>query len=176
MSKRLVIFFDSGDTIVDESTEVRDARGIVVRAQLHDNGGDLLKQLKEDGYTLALVADGEVESFKNIYEMHGLSDVFSARAISEALPDRKPAAVMFQTAMEQLGLTDADKKRVVMVGNNLVRDVVGANRYGITSILYDWSPRYDMQPKTAEEIPDYIVSTRQQLYNLLEKLDSELSE
>ncbi len=171
--KNLVIFFDSGDTIVDESTEVRDDRGIVVRAQLHDEGGALLRQLHEDGFTLALVADGEVESFKNIYEQHGLSDVFSARAISEALPDRKPAAVMFQTAMDQLHLTDADKKRVVMIGNNLIRDVVGANRFGITSILYDWSPRYDMNPKNHEETPDYTVHTRQELYALLQKLDKE---
>jgi len=174
MKKRLVIFFDSGDTIVDESTEVRDERGIVIKAGLHAGMADLLRNLVKEGYTLALVADGEVESFRNIYEQHHLSDVFSARAISEALPDRKPAAIMFQTAMDALHLTAADKTRVIMIGNNLIRDVVGANRYGITSVLFDWSPRYDMKPKNTEEMPEYTVSTPEQLYALIGKLNGEL--
>ena len=175
MKRKLVVFFDSGDTIVDESTEVRDERGIVVKAELHDDGGGLLRQLYEDGFTLALVADGEVESFKNIYEQHGLSDVFSVRIISEVMPDRKPAACMFQGAMDALCLTDADKNRVVMIGNNLPRDILGANRFGIRSILYDWSPRYDMTPKSSDETPDYRVSTRDELYKLLLDLDAKCS-
>lgn len=175
MKRNLVVFFDSGDTIVDESTEVRDQRGIVVKADLHDEGGKLLRQLYDDGFTLALVADGEVESFKNIYEQHGLSDVFSVRIISEVMPDRKPAACMFQGAMDALSLTDKDKSRVVMIGNNLPRDILGANRFGITSILYDWSPRYNMTPASKDENPDYRVSTREELYKLLLDLDAACS-
>lgn len=34
MSKKLVIFIDSGDTLVDESTEIRNADGIVEKADL----------------------------------------------------------------------------------------------------------------------------------------------
>ena len=176
MKRKLVVFFDSGDTIVDESTEVRDERGIVVKAELHDDGGELLRQLKNDGFTLALIADGEVESFKNIYEQHGLSDVFTTRIISEVMPDRKPAACMFQGAMDALGLTDADKSHVVMIGNNLPRDILGANRFGIMSVLYDWSPRYDMTAKNQDEIPDYRVSTRDELYTLLLDLDAKCSD
>lgn len=172
--QNLIIFWDSGDTIVEEKTEKRDERGIVYYAELHEGCKKMLEQLYDEGYTMALVADGEVESFKNVYEQHNLSHVFKTRAISEALPDRKPAAVMFQTAFDGLGLTDADKPRVVMVGNNLIRDVVGANRYGITSILFDWSPRYDMNPKNDEETPQYVVHTASELIELLHKLDSEL--
>ena len=176
MKRTLVVFFDSGDTIVDESTEVRDERGIVVKAELHDDGGGLLRQLKNDGFTLALVADGEVESFKNIYEQHGLSDVFDVRIISEVMPDRKPAGCMFQGAMDALKLCDKDKYRIVMIGNNLPRDILGANKFGITSVLYDWSPRYDMTAKSQDEIPDYRVSTKDELYTLLLELDAKCSE
>lgn len=174
MKKNLIIFFDSGDTIVDETTEVRDERGIVVKAELHDGGKDLLLKLHEEGFILALVADGEVESFKNIYSQHGLSDVFDARAVSEAVGIMKPAAEMFQTAFDALHLTEADKKRVVMIGNRYNRDVLGANRYGITSILYNWSKRYENAPATEEEKPDYTVSTKEALYSLLIKLNGEL--
>ena len=174
MEKKLVIFWDSGDTIVEEKTEKRDEREIVYYAELHEGCKEMLEGLYEEGYTMALVADGEVESFKNVYEQHKLSHIFKVRAISEALPDRKPAAVMFQTAFDGLGLKEEDKNRVVMIGNNLIRDVVGANRYGITSILFDWSPRYDMNPKNEEETPKYIVHTPKELIDLLHKLDNEL--
>lgn len=174
MEQKLIIFWDSGDTIVEEKTEKRDEREIVYYAELHEGCKEMLEQLYAEGYTMALVADGEVESFKNVYEQHELSHVFKTRAISEALPDRKPAAIMFQTAFDGLKLTSEDKKRVVMIGNNLIRDVVGANRYGITSILFDWSPRYDMNPKNEEETPKYTVHTAKELIELLHKLDAEL--
>ncbi len=170
MKKPFVVFFDSGDTLIDESTEIRNEQGIVISAQLHEGSRELLLALQSGGFLLALVADGEVASFENMYRQHGLEDVFLARAISEALPERKPAAIMFQTAMDQLGLTDEDKGRVAMVGNNLIRDVVGANRFGITSILYAWSPRYDMTPKNQEETPDYVVHTPKELLLLLNRL------
>lgn len=174
MEHKLIIFWDSGDTIVEEKTEKRDEREIVYYAELHEGCKEMLEQLYEEGYIMALVADGEVESFQNVYEQHGLSHVFKTRAISEALPDRKPAAIMFQTAFDGLGLKQEDKPRVVMIGNNLIRDVVGANRYGITSILFDWSPRYDMNPKNEEETPQYIVHTAKELIDLLHTLDNKL--
>jgi len=62
----------------------------------------------------------------------------------------------------------------VMIGNNVKKDVAGANRFGITSILLDWSPRYDMVPRQADEIPDYIVHEPQELIPLLKKLNKEL--
>lgn len=175
MEHKLVIFWDSGDTIVEEKTEKRDEREIVYYAELHEGCKEMLAQLYNEGFTMALVADGEVESFKNVYEQHGLSHIFKTRAISEALPDRKPAAIMFKTAFDGLNLTDEDKYRVVMIGNNLIRDVIGANRYGITSILFDWSPRYDMTPKNEEETPQYIVHTAKELVDLIHKLDQDLN-
>ena len=169
--KKTVVFIDSGDTLVEEATEIRDDRDVVLFAQLHAGCGELLLRLHREGFPLALVADGLAESFENIFRGHGLWELFSARAISSLLPDHKPAAVMFQTAMDELGLTDAHKPRVIMVGNNLARDIVGANRFGITSVLFDWSDRYDMQPKTPQEVPRYTVHTAQELYALICRLE-----
>ena len=82
---------------------------------------------------------------------------------------------MFQKALERLGLTDDDKYRIIMVGNNLKRDVVGAKRFGIRSVLLSWSPRYDMVPSCEEEIPDYVITMPEQLLELVNKLDQQLS-
>lgn len=61
-----------------------------------------------------------------------------------------------------------------MVGNNLERDIVGANRFGITSVFIKWSPRYPMEPKNEEEVPDYIIRKPLELLDLVEKLEAEL--
>ena len=77
--------------------------------------------------------------------------------------------------MERLGLTEHDKERIVMVGNNLKRDVLGAKRFGIRSVLLSWSPRYDMVPSCEEETPDYVISRPEELLELANRLDALLS-
>ena len=87
----------------------------------------------------------------------------------------KPDWVMFQKALERLGLTENDKGRIIMVGNNLKRDVLGAKRFGIRSVLLSWSPRYDMVPSCEEETPDYVISRPEELPELVNRLDALLS-
>lgn len=174
MDKQLIIFTDSGDTIVDEGTEVRDENGIVIHAELIPGAGDTLKALWEAGYRIALVADGEEQSFTNTYVENGLGHCFHTRTISEIVGIQKPSERMFQDAMDKNGLTEADKGRIIMVGNNIRKDVAGANRFGITSVLLDWSPRYDMEPKSAEERADYIIHHPAELLELVERLERQL--
>ena len=104
-NKTLIIFTDSGDTIIDEGSQVYDAQepGIVSRAEFIENAGEILQQLHEEGYTVALVADGEEASFQNVYRKNGLRSC-DAWVVSETVGQQKPEAIMFQTAMEQLGL------------------------------------------------------------------------
>lgn len=171
MRKELVVFIDSGDTLVDESTEVKNVMGTVLKAKLFPGAEEALVKLYEYGYTIALVADGTKTSFDNIYLEHGLDYCFHAKAISDELGQEKPSPAMFRHAMKALGLTDCDKHRIVMIGNNLKRDITGANRMGIVSILANYSPRYDMNPVNQEETPDYIVTAPDKLFDLIEELE-----
>ena len=92
---RLIVLWDSGDTIVDESSEVRlDGSAVVERACLVPGMQELLLRLQARGCRMALVADGLVESFERVYRQHGLDAVFEARAISEEVGAEKPAAAM----------------------------------------------------------------------------------
>lgn len=169
--KDLIIFIDSGDTLIDESTEVRDETGTVIHSHLIEGAGETLKKLYDSGYTIALVADGTKASFDNIYRENGLDYCFTAKAISGELKHEKPSEIMFLHAMKELGLTEEDKNRIVMIGNNIKRDILGANRMGITSILISYSPRYVMQPDSEDETPDYVISTPCELYELIEQLN-----
>lgn len=174
MNKKLVIFTDSGDTIIDEATQVYDDRHIVQEASFIPGADRALRQLHEEGYTIALVADGEWESFQNVYRRSGLDDCFDAWVVSEVVGQQKPAAVMFETAYEKLGLTDADKSRIVMIGNNLKKDVAGANRQGLISVWLDWSPRYFHTVEEPDWQPDYTVHTPEELLALIHRLEAEM--
>lgn len=169
--KNLIIFTDSGDTIIDEATQRFDGDGIVTDADFIEDAGEVLKQLYEEGYRIALVADGEESSFQNVYMKNGLKGCFEGWTVSETVGVQKPERAMFEDAMEQMGLSDADKSRIVMIGNNLAKDVAGANRFGITSVWLDWSPRYFHEYREADWKPDYIVHHPSELPALLEQLD-----
>lgn len=176
MSKNLIIFTDSGDTIIDEGSQVFDERGIVTEADLIPGAGDILKSLHEEGYRIALVADGEWESFQNVYRKNGLGSCFEEWIVSEVVGEQKPSASMFRTAMEKMKLTDADKPHIVMIGNNLKKDVAGANRFGLTSIWLDWSPRYFHKVEEPDWQPDYTVKTPEDLKALIDRLERECGE
>ncbi len=171
MKKNLIIFTDSGDTIIDESTQIYDDQETVLRADFIPGAGEVLKQLKDEGYRIALVADGTWESFQNVYRENGLGYCFEEWIVSEVVGEQKPARSMFDTAMEKMGLADADKPFIVMIGNNLKKDVAGANRYGITSVWLDWSPRYFHTVEEPDWQPDYTVKTPEELKALIEELE-----
>ncbi len=174
MQKKLIIFTDSGDTIIDEGTEIRNDQDIVIHAEMIEGAGETLKALYDSGYTIAMVADGEEQSFTNVYNENGLGYCFHTRTISEIVGIQKPSERMFQDAMDKNHLTEKDKKRVVMIGNNVRKDIAGANCFGITSILLDWSPRYDMTPSEESEKPDYIIHEPKELLELVERLEEQL--
>lgn len=176
MTKNLIIFTDSGDTIIDESTQIFDERGIVRTAGCIPEAGEVLRQLKEEGYRIALVADGEWESFQNVYRNNGLGYCFEEWIVSEVVGEQKPAVSMFDAAMEKMRLTEADKPFIVMIGNNLKKDVAGANRYGITSVWLDWSPRYFHSVEEPDWQPDYTVKTPRELKALIDRLEERCAE
>lgn len=173
--KRLIIFTDIGDTIIDEGTEIHSGpRGLVLKADCIPGAKETFLAMYEQGYTIVMVADGLVQSFRNTMQANGLDHVFTAWVISETVGVEKPDRRMFETALRSLGLTDADKSRIIMVGNNLSRDVVGANRFGITSVHLCWSPRYPAQAARPEEEPMYRIHRPAELLPLVEALESRL--
>ncbi|XEC95943.1 HAD family hydrolase [Paenibacillus tarimensis] len=172
--KQLIIFLDSGDTIIDEASEVRDEHGIVTEASVIPGADLMVQTLAERGYTLVLVADGEAQSFKNMFIQHGIYDCFAAMIVSEHIRVRKPDPRMFKAALGALDLNERDCRRIVMVGNNLSRDIKGANQLGITSVHLSWSPRYPKTPAEELEKPDFTIAEPLELLDLAERLNRQL--
>ena len=167
------MLLDCGDTIVDEGTEVKDSRGATLEADLIPGADRMVRGLVERGYTIALVADGYTDTFKNALTQHDLYHLFSAMAISEEVGVDKPDPRMFTVALEQLGIEEEDYGHVVMVGNNLERDIKGANLLGIKSIFLSWSPRRSKTPADPSEVPTYSIETPEALLGLMDRLEEE---
>jgi putative hydrolase of the HAD superfamily len=173
-SKKLIIFFDCGDTIIDEGTEIKDNKGVVIKADIIPGADTMIKSLYEKGYTLAVVADGYTQSFKNTLSQNGLYNYFSALIYSEDVGVSKPDPRMFYAAISALGLSENDCSRIVMVGNNLSRDIKGANKLEIISVLLSWTPRYPKVPADDIEKPDFIINHPLELLELVDRLNLEI--
>jgi putative hydrolase of the HAD superfamily len=165
------VLLDSGDTLVDEATEIRDADGYVIEADLIPGAIDMVERLAREGYRLALVADGLKKSFDTILGRHGVKPHLEAEIVSEILACEKPDQRMFDGALAALGLSAADAGRVVMIGNHLGRDINGANRRGMITIWENWSPRREKQAKADDEVPDYTVRGPGEIPPLLEFIE-----
>jgi FMN phosphatase YigB (HAD superfamily) len=167
----MALLFDLGDTLMIEESEVKDAEGTTLRADLVPGMAEALRWLKERGYGLALVADSRPNTPANVLRQHGLDHLFDYLAVSEIVGVEKPGPLIFQAALEALGIRQDDHSCVAMVGNNLERDVVGANRLGLISIFFHGNDRRRSQPLTAEEEPRYTVSSARELVSLIARLN-----
>jgi phosphoglycolate phosphatase-like HAD superfamily hydrolase len=169
------VFLDCGDTLADEATEEKiGGSEVVVKADLIPGAGEVVHQLADSGYRLALVADGPRATFENILKTHGLWDRFEAHVISGDIGELKPSAKMFAAACDALNLDENDKKRTVMVGNNLERDILGANRFGLISIFLAWSKRRSHRHRLRRERPLLTISHIWKLPDLLERVELSL--
>jgi putative hydrolase of the HAD superfamily len=168
------ILLDLGDTIMDEGTEIKDAEGTTTAAELVPGMAGALRGFRAAGHRLAIVADARPQTPSNVLRQHGLLDLFEYLAISEVVGAAagvktidKPDPRIFRAALDALGIPEADYGRVAMVGNNLQRDIAGANRLGLISVFFHWNERRRARPLTAEEEPSHTVTSARELIELV---------
>ncbi|MBA2470026.1 MAG: HAD family hydrolase [Chloroflexia bacterium] len=165
------VLFDLGDVIMREETEEK-IDGVTQRADIYPGMADLLRGLRKRAVPLGLVADTRDGTYRNVLGMHGLLDLFDAFAISDNVGVEKPDRRIFEHALNELGITEADWGAVAMVGNNLARDIRGANALGLIGIWMVWNQRYPCACADEAERPMYQVSTAADLESLLAALDA----
>jgi len=167
----LAICLDCGDTLVDEATEIKDASGATLRADLIPGASELVRELSRRGYRLALVADGPIATFTNVLRQHQLYDYFATFAISDHLGCLKPDRRIFVHALDRLGIRPGEYGRTLMVGNNLARDIKGANALGMISVWLDWSPRRPKIPADESEVPRYTIRQPLDLLDVIKQIE-----
>ncbi len=169
------IFFDLGDTIMDEATEIKDAQGTTQSAGLVEGMADALRWLHAQHYRLALVADSRPGTPVNVLQQHGLGDLFEVVSISEEVGFEKPHPGLLLHALNGMHIPEQDYHRVLMVGNNLERDILGANRLGLRSVYFHLNDRRRSVVLNLDEAPRHTVTTAQELLDLIEALSVEVA-
>jgi putative hydrolase of the HAD superfamily len=164
------VLFDLGDTLMVEETEEKDGERTTQRADLFSGAADLLWELRRAGYLLGLVADTRPGTYRNVLRQHGIFGAFDVFAISEELGCEKPDPRLFDHALERLGLRPDEAGHVAMVGNNLGRDIRGANAAGMVSIWLHHNARYPTTWTDDRERPAHDVTSFAALRDLLRRL------
>jgi HAD superfamily hydrolase (TIGR01549 family) len=168
--KPLTIFFDLGDTIMAEQSEVKAPDGTTLSAELFPGMADALRALHHEGHRLALVADSRRQTPLNVLRQHALLDCFECLAVSENVGAEKPDPAIFLHALDALGIAKQDYPHVLMVGNNLERDIVGANRLGLRPVFFHATDFRRSVPHSPEEAPRHTVANATELLALVAAL------
>lgn len=129
------------------------------RLQVYPDVFPVLNELRKD-FRLAVVSDGQ--SLWAIPELNdvGLAGYFDPVVISSDYGFRKPDERLFQIALRKMNMTPDE---VLFVGNDMFRDVYGANKAGIRNIFFR---SYLDDKKITDAEPDYII------YNFSELLEA----
>jgi len=104
------------------------------RFQLFPDSLPVLKEMKREGYPLALVSDAQKVFSLEECKILGLSQVFDHVVLSTQFGFTKPDPRLFSIACS---LLDVPPEQAVYVGNDPERDVKGARQIGMKTILVD---------------------------------------
>lgn len=96
---------------------------------------DLLKHLKKNGYRLALITNGAGLSQRRKIDRFGLANFFDCVVIDGDFGFGKPDSRVFNYALKECVVNATD---TWMVGDDLERDIDGAQNVGIQGIWVDW--------------------------------------
>jgi putative hydrolase of the HAD superfamily len=123
----------------------------------------VLNELKKD-YRLLLLTNGSPDLQQTKLEITAeLVPYFDQIVISGDYGRGKPDPGIFEHALSLMGL---DKNEAIMVGDNLMTDILGANTVGMKSV---WINRHDKHRN--EVIPTYEIVHLEELLPLLDKLN-----
>lgn len=127
-----------------------------------------LDVLKET-YRLLLLTNGSPDLQNTKLEITPeLVPYFDQIVISGNFGRGKPDPSIFEHALSLMSL---QKDEVIMVGDNLMTDILGANRAGIKSV---WINRHDKERN--EVIPTYEIQHLEELYQILAYLNQTVEE
>jgi FMN phosphatase YigB (HAD superfamily) len=128
---------------------------------IFEEGAERLLSVLPDSYALGIVSNGVGEAQRRRLQAGGIEGRFRAVIVSDEVGVRKPAAGIFERALEEFG---ARREEVLFVGDSIQDDYMGSVRAGIDFCYYNRS-RSEL-PAGVE--PKFVVTELPALTNLLE--------
>jgi len=128
------------------------------RLQLYPGVLDILRQLQPK-YHLAAITDGQVAYALPELNAAGLSGIFSPIIVSGSFGYRKPDERLFSKVLAAMKMQATE---VLFVGNDMYRDVFGAQKLGMKTVFF--KSNQGTQEKAGVK-PDYIIYNFSELLN-----------
>ena len=115
----------------------------------------MLTELKEKGYKIALITNGQHALQYKKLELTGLRYVFDEIIISGDVGVEKPDPEIFLMMLDKLALAPQE---AVYVGDNPINDILGAHRAGMKTLWIKstgvWNPKAPSPGATANAVAD----------------------
>lgn len=121
----------------------------------------LIKALSENDYELYIVTNGVSKTQYQRLQESGLKPYFKAVFVSEDIGDQKPNKGYFDYVFAHI--PNAQKEEMLLIGDSLSSDMLGANQAGIASCWYN--PEHENN--TTQAKPDFEISTLEDLWEIL---------
>jgi HAD superfamily hydrolase (TIGR01662 family) len=137
-----------------------------------DGVNQVLDSLKEDGLRLALISNaGDVPNVYRLLEKGQLKGYFDPLLISAAEGIRKPHVELFNKVLRAWGISPEE---IVMVGDNLMEDILGAQKAGIHQIWLKEHVNTQENSDIAEKIqPEAVAATIREIPEIIHRIDEE---
>jgi putative hydrolase of the HAD superfamily len=122
-----------------------------------------LVKLKENGFKLAILSDApRFKAWMRLTEL-SIVDFFDVVLTLGDTKQKKPGKIPFRLVLKKL---DFKPEEVLMIGDNIKRDITGANSYGIKTVL----AKYGCLEKFRKRAADFEISSIEELLKVIERL------
>lgn len=94
----------------------------------------ILEYLKTKNYTLHIISNGFQEVTERKCILSGIDHYFQTITSADSIGVRKPEPAIFDYS---LGLCKAKKEESILIGDDWIADVIGAQQFGMDVIFFD---------------------------------------
>ena len=123
-----------------------------------------LIELRKRGYKLCVISDAPAFQVWSRLAGMNLHHYFDEVITFDESQIKKPHELPFKIALEKLNLK---AEEVLMVGDDPQRDIKGAKKLGIITVLAKYGQIFPVDEADREQIPDYAIDDVRELLKLL---------
>jgi len=106
----------------------------ILHSKLVDGAEEILNYLKNKGYNLHIISNGFVEVTHKKIETSGIGHFFGTIVTADDVGARKPDPKIFEYSLKK---ANAQKGDSILIGDDYIADVKGAQGFGMDVIFFD---------------------------------------
>ncbi len=130
--------------------------------ELYPGTIELLKFLKDKNKHIGIISDIDNDYMEFQLKIFGIFELFDSITTSEEVRAYKPNPEIFKKALEKAGVSGDS---AIHVGDNYWRDIIGAKKFNMTTVLIGIPPDEDFIVDGIR--PDYIIPKISDFKNLI---------